>query len=187
MRSFGSDYPFGETLRNAHLAKVVQSEDCIKKISNWVKAESNIFYFCGNVGTGKTYFCAAWYNHLIEQKKRWVRAFVEYEFFTMLREEISKNFDPFHKIKSICECPYVILDDMGSSSMTEWQKEMLFEFINMRNESGFPTLITSNLTRKELKEKFHDRFESRIFASKNTVIELNGEDRRQESNFKEER
>jgi len=173
-----TQFPFGKNLENAHLAKVEQSEEVIEKIKGWIDGKKNILYFCGNVGTGKTFFCAAFVNFLKEKKKHFW-AFSEYKFFGKLRNAISNNFDPLYEVEKICESPYVILDDMGSSSMTDWQKEMLFEFVNMRVESGLPTLITSNMTRQDLKENFHERFESRIFAAKNTIIELNGEDRRQ--------
>lgn len=171
-------FPFGKTLEDAHLAKIQQSKEIMDKLFKWIKEDKNIFYFCGNVGTGKTYFCAAWYNSLKEQGKT-IRAFTEYKLFSHLRSVIQKNWDPVIELEKICETKYMILDDMGSSAMTDWQKDILFEFVNMRTESGLPTLITSNLMRKDIKETFHERFESRIYAAKNTIAELVGEDRRQ--------
>ena len=171
-------FPFGKNLKDAHMAKIEQSAEVTQKIFLWIEKQKNIFYFCGNVGTGKTYFCAAWYNFLKEQGKN-VRAFSEYKLFGILRSVIQNNWDPLHELEKICDSPYLILDDMGSSSMTDWQKDMLFEFVNMRIESGLPTLITSNMTRKDLQENFHERFESRIYAAKNTIVELVGADRRQ--------
>lgn len=170
-------FPFGKILEDAHMAKIQQSPEIIEKLSAWIESDKNIFYFCGNVGTGKTYFCAAWYNYLLEQGKH-VRAFNEYKLFGHLRAVIQKNWDPMVELEKVCDSPYLILDDMGSSSMTDWQKDMLFEFINMRVDSALPTLITSNLTRKNIKETFHERLESRIYSAKNTIVELNGEDRR---------
>mgnify|MGYP001037883228 CR=1 FL=1 len=171
-------FPFGKSLENAHVAQIDQSKEDIEKILNWIDGKKNILYFCGNVGTGKTFLCAAFYN-FVKEKNKHIRAFTEYKLFGLLRAEIQKNFDPLMKIEQICESPYVILDDMGSSSMTEWQKEMLFEFVNIRVESGLPTLITSNMKKNDLLKTFHERFSSRIYAAKNTIIELNGEDRRQ--------
>lgn len=171
-------FPFGRELEDAHMAKIDQSQEILALVAKWLVKDKNMFYFCGNVGTGKTYFCSAWFNHLREQGKH-VRAYSEYKLFSYLRSVIQKNWDPMIELEKICDCPYLILDDMGSSSMTDWQKEMLFEFINMRSESGLPTLITSNLKRKDIRETFHERVESRIYAAKNIVIELNGEDRRQ--------
>lgn len=172
-------FPFGKTIENAHMSHIQQNAYVMQELSKWIDSDKNIFFFCGNVGTGKTYFCAAWYNMLKEQGKN-VRAYSEYKLFSQLRSVIQKNWDPVEELDRICGAKYFILDDMGSSSnLTDWQKEMLFEFVNMRTESGLPTLITSNMGRKEIKENFHERFESRIYAAKNTIVELTGEDRRQ--------
>lgn len=172
-------FPFGKTLEKAHMANIHQSADIMQKLCNWIEQDKNIFYFCGNVGTGKTYFCSAWYNMLKEQGKH-VRAYTEYKLFAQLRSVIQKNWDPMTELERLCDAKYFILDDMGSSSnLTDWQKEMLFEFVNIRMETGLPTLITSNMCRKDIQENFHQRFESRIYAAKNTIVELNGEDRRQ--------
>ena len=171
-------FPFGASLEKAHLSKIEQSPEVMQKLAYWMKKEGDLFFFCGNVGTGKSYFASAFYNHL-KDTNRDVRAITEHKLFSLLRVAINNEWDASAELERICDIDFFILDDMGSSTMTDWQKNILFEFVNMRTESGLPTLITSNLSRKEIKENFHERFESRIYAAKNTIIELNGEDRRQ--------
>lgn len=172
-------YDFGKDYKNAHLADVEQSEKTNERLLSWSKTPKNILYFCGNVGTGKTYFAAAFYNYLMEQKKN-VRAYSEEHLMNELKFCMNiPGQEPTRRIQTICECEYLILDDMGSSYMTDWKKEMLFYLIDLRDKNSMSTLITSNLKHDELKEMFHTRFASRIYASKNVVIELNGPDRRQ--------
>lgn len=171
------NFVFGNQYRNAHIAKIEQGESISSKILIWLKNPKYIFYFCGNVGTGKTYLAASWYNHLLEEKKN-VRAFTEQSLFSKLRGVISQDWDPSTEMANICEADHLILDDLGSSSMTDWQKEMLFQLVDIRLACTMPTLITSNLTFREINEKFHPRFASRLYAAKNTIIELKGHDRR---------
>lgn len=170
--------PFGYEYHDAHLAKIDQSAEVIEKILSWVKSERGIFYFCGNVGNGKTYFAAALWNFL-KEKNEYNRTFSESEYFTEIKKVIAKDWDYSAEVKRLCETKWFILDDLGSSQMTDWQKEVLFTTVETRLSSGLPTLITSNLSLKDVKEKFGDRLYSRLAAAKNVVIELNGADRRQ--------
>jgi len=98
-----------------------------------------------------------------------------------LRTGINLGTDPEWEIKRLCETEYFILDDVGSSqNMTEWQKDQLFSFIDHRWASGLPTVVTSNLFLKDIKEIFSKRFVSRLKDKKNNFIEINWIDKRLE-------
>lgn len=170
---------FGEDYRDAHMSKIEQDPDVCIRMLAWMKNPNNLFYFCGNVGNGKTYFAAAFYNYLIEQKKN-VRVFTEHHLMSHLKGGMDKHLDPHIELQRICEADYFILDDMGSTDITDWKKEMLLGFVNLRCSNNLPTLITSNLNRENLYKQFHPRFVSRIYASKNVKIEVNGPDRRED-------
>ena len=170
--------PFGYEYHDAHLSKMDQSEEVMQKIYDWLSKEKSIFYFCGNVGTGKTYFAASLWNYL-EEKKQNLRAYRESEFFSEIKKVISQDWDYGCEIKRLCESKWLILDDMGTSQMTDWQKEVLFTLIDTRISNGLPTLITSNLSLQDVKEILGDRVFSRLRSIKNTIIQLDGEDRRQ--------
>lgn len=171
-------FVFGNSYRDAHLSKISQSIEDSEKICSWTKNPTDILVFSGNVGTGKTYFCAAFYNSLLEKKKN-VRAYSEAGFFEDLRYQINQGWDAVMRVHKICDADFVILDDMCSCSMTEWQKDMLNTFVDCRFSNGLPTVIATNLTKHQINEKFHPRFCSRLFAEKNTKIDLsNGIDRR---------
>ena len=178
MHKSTQSFPLGASLACAHLSKIEQSKEVMQKLMSWMKKEGDIFYFSGNVGTGKSYFASAFYNHLKETNRE-VRAISEAKLFSLLRGAIGNDFDASGELERICDVDYFILDDFGSSMLTDWQKSVLFELINIRYESRLPTLITSNLTREQIRETFPERLESRIYAARNTIVELSGEDRRQ--------
>src|SRR5258708_1082399 len=165
-------HPFSREGRNAHLSSIEQDPEVMEILTRWVLKPHDVLYFCGNVGTGKSYFASAWYNHLREQERS-VRAFSGYEFFAALREVMKNNWDWERELIRLCENDYFILDDMGNSQMTDWQKDVLFSFLDERTRSHKPTLITSNIRSKEIRSYFSDRFVSRLFAAKNIIIELN--------------
>lgn len=172
------DYPFHEEYETAKMSEIYQDEEIINRLLTWYKDPKYIFLFTGNVGTGKTYFAAAMYNHWIEEKKN-VRAFTEDNFLSHLKVGFKENMDAGHEIKRLCECDIFILDDLGHCRMNDWQKEIMFNLIDIRASMKRPTLITSNLMKSDFKEVFGDRMTSRLFASRNTIIINQGEDRRQ--------
>lgn len=89
--------------------------------------------------------------------------------------------DYLESLKLLIDDPFVMIDDIGSTGLTEWRKEILFDAIDERYNSMAPTIITSNLSMKEFKEIFHPRIYSRLADKENTIIEiLDGKDLRAE-------
>src|SRR5690606_22585337 len=175
------EFCFGKRYLDAHVAKIEQSEEITQKMFEWAKNPKNIFFFCGNVGNGKTYFAAAWYNLLKENKKN-VRVFTENQLFTYLQAFYNRSEDAEYELKRLCECDYMILDDMGSSKPSTWRHDVLLNLVNFRFNDCLPTLITSNLTKNDMVRDalYHERFISRLFNPENVIVEVNGPDRRQE-------
>lgn len=172
-------YEFGREYRDAHLSKIIQPPEIIDTLLSWTKDPKYFLFFHGNVGTGKTYFSAAWYNSLKEKKSN-VRVYSEQHFFNDLKHIIQMNWNATDRVRVICEVDYLILDDFGSSKMmSEWQKDMLAEFIDLRYQSTLPTLITSNMNKNDVFHSLGHRSHSRLFAARNKIIEQLGEDRRQ--------
>lgn len=178
-----SKYPFHEEYKKAAMPKISQENDIMDKLAIWYEKPQYIFYFTGKVGTGKTFFASAIYNRCIESGLN-VRAFTEANFLSHLREGMDK-IDAIAEINRLCDTDIFILDDLGSSSMTPWQKEVLFTMVDIRSSMKRPTLITSNLLKADLISTFSERFASRIYGARNMVVTSMGDDRRQVLNFGE--
>ena len=56
----------------------------------------------------------------------------------------------------------LILDDLGAEKPSDWVKEQLYVIINRRYENMLPTIITTNCTMNELKDRIGERTASRI-------------------------
>ena len=61
-------------------------------------------------------------------------------------------------------CDLLILDDLGCEFPTQFTVSVLYNLINTRLNTGRPTIISTNYTRTQLKEKYTDRVCSRIFG-----------------------
>lgn len=173
-----SQFPNTSEYRNACLANLNLDDAKMQQFSNWVSKPHDMLLYLGSPGCGKTYFCAALVNYLNDAKKQNMFLF-ERDFLHGLRECISKGWDYNYELEKLMNMPFVILDDMGSSQMTDWQKEALFIFVDNRMMSRLPTVITSNNYLKDIKSKFEPRFYSRLCSARNTIIELKDEDLRQ--------
>ena len=168
---------FEEEFWEAHLSKIALPEDVLEKVITWSRNPQYILFFCSNPGAGKTYLTAAMANDWEERKIPW-RRFDERQLLSHLRNGIKENVDYEYELKRLCDCPFFILDDLGTAKQTDFQKEIMFDFVDIRWSSRKPTIITSNLTIDCLGEYFGDRFVSRMKDARNTVIEFSDIDKR---------
>lgn len=143
-------------------------------------------YLSGNFGCGKTYLIAAAFNEL---SKKGIKSAIVYwpEFLRSLKESFDDDFkEKYNYIKKI---PLLLLDDIGSESVSYWSRdEILGTILQYRMEEGLTTFFTSNLNYKELemalsiaKGKVDSLKATRIMERiKNLTEELNieGENRR---------
>jgi DNA replication protein DnaC len=127
----------------------------------------------GNPGSGKTYFCSALAD-LAFRKYSTVRYWNEKKLMSRLRQAIDEDQDYGEVLKYCLDDEFVFLDDIGSMPANDWRKEVIFSAIDNRYSSALPTVITSNLTKKEFTDRYEQRTHSRIFAKENTIIELWG-------------
>jgi DNA replication protein DnaC len=142
--------------------------------------KKDFLVYLGNPGIGKTHLCAALVPFALENFDSF-RYHTERQLLTKVRESMDLGQGDFlNTLKYNLDDPLVFIDDIGSSGLNDWRKDVLFEAIDMRYNTRLPTVITSNFNIKEFKKAFHPRFTSRLFAACNTIIELDtNEDFRQ--------
>lgn len=163
---------------DAHLSKVRLPEDILNRILDWTKNPKDILFFASNPGVGKTYLAAAIANDW-DEKGFPFRAFNERSLLSQLRGIVREgNCDYEYELRRLCDCPFFILDDLGTAKETEFQKEVIFDFVDIRWASRKPTIITSNVSISYLGEYFGERFISRMSDNRNVIIEYCGDDRR---------
>lgn len=186
-----NQFEFFGTMKKAHLSKIIHGDDIMNRLLKWSKNPQNILFFSGLPGNGKSYFASAWFNSLKENQKN-VRCYNEFALFEELKRCINlPDNPPDYRAQVIAETDNLIIDDLGSTlsldkDKSEWKKSLLFNIIDFRYNNDLPTLVTSNLFKDDLNNIFqHERFTSRIYAAKNTIIEMREPDRRTILNFGE--
>ena len=175
---------FGSRYRGASLSKIqfgvdASGNEIARRVLDWLKGKQHFLIYLGNAGIGKTYFCAAIFAEALT-KFASVRYWNESELLKKVRNSMEEcQGDYLEALKWLIDDDFVILDDIGSTGLNEWRKEIIFDAIDERYNCMKPTIITSNFSIKEFKSFFHERVASRLFSKENCVIEiLDGEDLR---------
>jgi len=150
------------------------SETAYKVAVNYVKTfkewNGESLMFWGESGNGKTHLAAAIVNEL--SKKGYI---VVFQSVPELLQRIRSTFNSENKenetqiMRALLECDLLILDDIGAEKTTEWVEEKLFNIIDGRYRKELPTLYTSNLEPKELKNQVGKRSYDRMVETSLTV------------------
>jgi DNA replication protein DnaC len=140
--------------------------------------------FIGSCGTGKTHLAAAITNHIITE----FGIAVKFGSFVDLLADIKKTWskeseqDEDDMIRPLLDVELLVIDDIGKEKSSEWSNSVLYRVINRRYENYKSTIITSNLSIKELEQAIGEATVSRIIEMCNG-IKMDGEDVRKSRLF----
>lgn len=126
----------------------------------------NLFFY-GGTGLGKTYLSNCIAKALLDQNHT-----VLYQSAVHLFEDIcgdvlmhkGTNPDSRKLYRYIFDCDLLIIDDLGTETKTSFITSEVYDILNTRLRDHKPTVISSNLSLKEISERYSDRVISRILS-----------------------
>ncbi len=141
----------------------------------------------GYTGVGKTYLLAALTNQLLDQGV--VALFVTANQLTVLlaqKLKLEASFNPdmqeldqcINDYADIVKAKFLVIDDLSATSMSDDERSLLQELLDLRQAEGGITSATSNSDLAQLTAVFGERIISRL-AGQSTAIEIQGVDQRQ--------
>jgi DNA replication protein DnaC len=149
---------------------------CQNFIKFFDKDYRNLFFY-GTVGTGKSFLSCCVAKELMDTGH-----LVIYFSATQLFDTLSKStFDKDSKeaisgiSDDIYDCDLLIIDDLGTELTNSFVSSQLFSCLNNRHLRKKSTIITTNLSLGELRDRYSDRIFSRI-TSNYDVCKLTGRD-----------
>jgi DNA replication protein DnaC len=114
--------------------------------------------FTGPYGCGKTHLAAAIGNYRNEKGQPPIFV-TSIELLDHLRStfnpESNVRFD--RRFKEFKTSSFLILDDLGTESMTPWVKERLYQLFNARYNAKLPTVITTSKSIDEIDDRIRSR------------------------------
>lgn len=133
----------------------------------------------GKTGTGKTHISTSIAKCIIEQGYDVLYDSVQNVISAFENDKFKSGYGPYEPVADkYLECDLLLLDDLGAEFTNQFTVACLYNIINTRQNKGLSTVISTNLTPKELTEKYDDRIYSRIIGSNYIVLLFDGKDYR---------
>lgn len=151
-------------------------------VSGWEKAKEGGYglLFVGNCGTGKTHLACAILQALMERYEDFMPYYYRTsEVFSALRKTyVPGSFKTEEDvIQQFCAMDLLVLDEIGVQKGSEAERRTLFAILDARMGNKKPTILLTNLNRKELEEVIGERLYDRI-RSKCVLYLIKGESMR---------
>lgn len=166
------DFYQGEDLE--HFQNTVN--ECRNFIKTFDSDYHNLFFY-GTVGTGKSFLSGCIARELIESGHSVIYFSAAGLFETLSRNMFDyKNKDDvlrFHE--DLYGCDLLIIDDLGTEYTSNVAVSVFFSLLNERHLSQKSTIISTNLSLEDLRNRYSDRVFSRI-TNQYTICKFTGPD-----------
>ena len=153
-------------------------------ILNFIEAGNNLYIYSENCGNGKTtwairlmysYFDKIWHKSCFDCKALFVSV---PKFLYNCKRSISQDVKGFEELCNlISEVDLVIWDDIGEMKASDYEHQILFQYIDDRINSKKSNIYTSNKNKGQLEDVLGVRLASRIYNC-SECIEFLEEDKR---------
>lgn len=166
------DYYQGEDLERFQGAVKI----CKDFVQNFEHDYHNLFFY-GTVGTGKSFLSGCVAHELLNSGHS-VIYFSSIGLFELLARYTfdTKDKGELHSLyEDIYNSDLIIIDDLGTEMTNNFVTSQLFSCLNERNIRKKATIISTNLSLEELRDRYSDRIFSRI-TSNYTLCKLTGPD-----------
>ncbi|MCI8541710.1 ATP-binding protein [Acetatifactor aquisgranensis] len=147
-----------------------------KFIKDFRENYQNLFFY-GTVGTGKSFLSGCIAGELLKNGNSVIYFSASGLFDTLARYTFDGRLkDSLHDLcEDLYSCDLLIIDDLGTEITNSFVTSELFSCLNERHLRGKSTLISTNISLEELRDRYSDRIFSRI-TSGFTLCKLTGPD-----------
>lgn len=140
------------------------SSICVDFVNNFNDRNDENLLFYGSTGLGKTFMCNCIAKSLLDMNE-----IVIYQTaFTILeiieKRRFGRAADRFHDFEYdiLFDADLLIIDDLGTEVSNAFTNAEIFNIVNTRLLKGTKTIISTNLTPKEISDIYTDRVFSRV-------------------------
>ena len=166
------EYYQGEDLQHFKAAVELSKEFT----ENFKECFRNLFFY-GTVGTGKSFLSGCIAGELLKSGFSVIyfsasglfERLARYAFDSKARESLQDFYEDLY------QCDLLIIDDLGTEITNSFVTSQLFACLNERGLRRKSTIISTNLSLEELRDRYSDRIFSRI-TSNFSLCKLTGPD-----------
>lgn len=123
--------------------------------------------FSGPTGVGKTFLSACIARAVAGQGFSVVYETAGAVFAAFEADKFQKSEDPDAArahVRRMLTCDLLIIDDLGTEMTTSFTVSALYEIVNTRLITGKKTIISTNLTKEELQQRYSPQIASRLLG-----------------------
>ena len=133
-------------------------------VNNFHEKNSENLLFYGSTGLGKTFMCNCIAKGLIDKNKMVIyqTAFKILEIIESHRFRRNERLFDDMDYEILFTSDLLIIDDLGTEVANTFTNAEIFNIVNTRLINGSKTIISTNLTPKEISEIYTDRVFSRV-------------------------
>ncbi len=134
-------------------------QKCEEWTEKWPDQDPRDMVLSGKSGLGKTFLLHAMASRMIDRGRN-VLLISAYSFLEIARKSYFENDG---RLEELIGTEILMLDDLGSEPlMQNVTIEQLFYLINERQRRNLATVISTNLTQEELRNRYTERIASRL-------------------------
>lgn len=189
--TFSMDYYSKDTIEGREYSPYDNMSGILKRSMEFVSSfettstdRGNILIY-GETGMGKTFLTNCIAKELLDKGHSVLYLSANELFETVLSGYLMNQKNELEELyQYIYNSELLIIDDLGTELTNNFVLSQLFEIINQREISGKSTLISTNFSMKQLRDRYSERIMSRIIANY-TVFNIYGENIRYQKRKKE--
>lgn len=133
-----------------------------KRYATTFSKSSESLLFLGKTGLGKTHLSTSIAVEVIDRGFDVVYTSAPTLFLSLEAQKFGRDSDI--RIEEAEDADLLILDDLGTENQSPLHVNFLYRLVNTRMVSGKPTIINTNLTVREIRERYTDRVASRLLG-----------------------
>ena len=150
---------------------------CCEYAIGFSPEKSENLFFTGGVGLGKTHLTMAIVDEVIKKGYFPVYGSAENLFSAIEKEKFYSQSSGVYD--AILDCDLLVIDDLGAEMVTSFTKSVIYNIINTRILKHKPTVINTNLSMKDIEERYTARVSSRLIGNYNANKFLGNDIRQQ--------
>ena len=178
-----------QSFENFDIERYSYDEDFYQKMKYNLEVSRRYAYEFGNgqknlimmgfTGTGKTHLTTAIAKVIISRGFEVIYDTAQNIISDFEKDRFKSGYGPYEpKADKYLECELLIIDDLGTEFINQFSISCLYNILNTRDNRGLSTILSTNLSPRDLRDKYEDRICSRILNSSSQMLYFTGEDQR---------
>lgn len=159
--------------------KMKSNLESAKRYAERFSSKGGNLLIIGSTGTGKTHITTSIAKVVISKGHAVIYDSIENILSDFEEDKFRSGYTPKEpKSEKYLECDLLIIDDLGTEFASQFSTSCIYNIVTTRQNKGLSTIISTNLSPKDLAERYDGRIYSRIAGNDYQILAFYGRDHR---------